>query len=274
MLDAYLDESGIHDGAPVCVIAGFFGGIRHWKKLEEKWEPILIRYGVRLDEFHAKDLIKIPKYEPLLVELVTLISSLKKIHPVCFSINVEDFNSLSYSQRRFITGTVVKNRKMVTSGCPSKPYFVSFQACIRTVCDHAPVGGKAHFFFGLDRPFAGYATELFAQTKSDEYACPASAWKSKDRLGDPAFRLAKETPQLQAADLFVHLAYRFYLKHREDNSLKMDSYPLLKHCLYNFVVREDIGHQDKEHLIETLINGRKLAGKDWLDEFDEGLPKS
>jgi hypothetical protein len=54
----------------------------------------------------------------------------------------------------------------------------------------------------------------------------------------------------------------------------MDSYPLLKHCLYNFVVREDIGHQDKEHLIETLINGRKLAGKDWLDEFDEGLPKS
>lgn len=26
MIDAYLDESGIHDKAAICVIAGYFGG--------------------------------------------------------------------------------------------------------------------------------------------------------------------------------------------------------------------------------------------------------
>lgn len=274
MIDAYLDESGIHDNAAVCVIAGFFGGISGWKTLESRWEPILKNHHVALDEFHAKDFVKRQRYAPLLNELTTLISGLSKIHPVCFSIDVNDFNSLSYGQRKFMTGAIVKHRKMITSGCPSKPYFVPFQLCIKNVCDSAPIGGKAHFFFGLDKPFAGYATELFAQTKSDEYAFPESDWKTKDRLGDPSFPLAKETPQLQAADLFVHLAYQFYLKHREDDSLLMDRYsPLLTRCICNLMVKQDIGHQNRQQLIATLLNGRKTLGKDWLSEFNEGLPK-
>ncbi|MGB7603036.1 MAG: hypothetical protein WBM24_22225 [Candidatus Sulfotelmatobacter sp.] len=183
MLDAYLDESGIHTGAATCVIAGFFGGSSGWKALEKMWEPILNKHHVKLEDFHAKDFVKMEKHAFLILELAVLISGLKKIHPVCFSIDVEAFNSFSLAQRKFMTGAIVKKRKMVTSGCPSKPYFVPFQNCIKNVCDHAPVGSKAHFFFGLDRPFADYATELFRQTKSDEFACPESQWKTKDRLG-------------------------------------------------------------------------------------------
>lgn len=273
MIDAYLDESGIHDGAAICVIAGFFGGSSGWKTLEKGWEPILKRHHVSLEDFHAKDFVKVEKYAPLLLELAVLISGITKIHPVCFSIDVEEFNSFSYAQRKFMTGSVVKHKKMVTTGCPSKPYFVPFQNCIKNVCDHAPIGGKAHFFFGLDKPFAGYAVELFAQTKSDEYACPASHWTTKDRLGDPAFPLAKETPQLQAADLFVHSAYQFLLKYKENNKCQMSSTPLLKRCLNNRLIRDDIGHQDRLRLIDTLVKTRKLAGDDWLPEFEEGLPK-
>ena len=33
MIDAYLDESGIHDGADICVVAGYFGGPSQFKKL-------------------------------------------------------------------------------------------------------------------------------------------------------------------------------------------------------------------------------------------------
>jgi hypothetical protein len=44
MLEAYLDESGIHDGAPVCIVAGYFGDQSQMKKLgkgmEEDFAPI------------------------------------------------------------------------------------------------------------------------------------------------------------------------------------------------------------------------------------------
>jgi hypothetical protein len=35
MIDAYLDESGIHDGAEVCLIAGYFGGRVQWRKFSK-----------------------------------------------------------------------------------------------------------------------------------------------------------------------------------------------------------------------------------------------
>src|ERR1700721_2948126 len=104
MIDAYLDESGIHEGAAICVITGFFGGSSGWKALEECWEPILRNHHVTLEEFHAKDFLKQTKNAALLGELVVLISSIKKIHPVCFSIDVGEFNSFSYPQRKFMTG--------------------------------------------------------------------------------------------------------------------------------------------------------------------------
>ena len=53
-----------------------------------------------------------------------------------------------------------KSRKLVTSGCPSKPYFVPFQNIIKVVTDAAPRGGKAHFSFGINTQFAEYAVAL------------------------------------------------------------------------------------------------------------------
>ena len=35
MVNAYLDESGIHDGAAICVISGYFGGPGRGKKFEK-----------------------------------------------------------------------------------------------------------------------------------------------------------------------------------------------------------------------------------------------
>jgi hypothetical protein len=46
MIDAYLDESGIHDGAAVCVIAGFYGGRGHWRRFESLWRYTLSQFEV------------------------------------------------------------------------------------------------------------------------------------------------------------------------------------------------------------------------------------
>jgi hypothetical protein len=86
-----------------------------------------------------------------------------------------------------------------TGGCPGKPYFVPFQRCLMRICDYTKDGTRVHFFFGLDRPFAGYAESLYKRIKLSE----SLSWKLQ--LGDPSFPLAKETPALQAADFLVNL---------------------------------------------------------------------
>ncbi len=272
MIDAYLDESGIHDGAAICVIGGFFGGSKQWGQLEKEWPKVLARYGVQLHEFHAKDMLKAQRHQPMLKDLTSLIARFNKIRPVSFGVVVEDFNSLSLIQRKFLTGAIVRDRKLISTGSPNKPYFVPFQNCIKCVCEYAPIGGKAHFFFGLDKPFAGYATEMFKQTK--EVPVPGSDWKTKNRLGDPAFPLAAETPQLQAADLFVHLSYLFFLERRAASAAKRKPKvsSLYRECLRNTAAMEDHGYQDRRCLEETLRRCRAKAGeKDWLLELGEGI---
>jgi hypothetical protein len=250
MIDAYLDESGIHDGAAVCVIAGYFGGQGQWRKFEKLWRGILKEAKFPLEKFHAKDLVKnMAKHGGLLFQLADAIAKYK-IYPVSSSVVVSDFNSYSLGQRKFLTGARPKNGKLVTSGCPSKPYFMPFQDCVRNIAEHTPVGGRAHFFFGLDRPFAGYAQELFKDIKNNPLA------PLRERLGDPGFPQASETPQLQAADLVVHLTYRD-LPDRLAN-FKCPIPKLLKTCLRNARILDDFVCYNKHSIDQTL---REVTGE-------------
>jgi hypothetical protein len=55
MMEAYFDESGIHDGAKVCVVAGFYGTQPAWRVFENQWKKILSDYPELDGEgFHAK----------------------------------------------------------------------------------------------------------------------------------------------------------------------------------------------------------------------------
>jgi Protein of unknown function (Hypoth_ymh) len=62
MIEAYLDETGIHDGAPFCVIAGFFGGLGQWGRFDSAWRRALSAFDVPLDQFHALDLMRGRKF--------------------------------------------------------------------------------------------------------------------------------------------------------------------------------------------------------------------
>ena len=54
-MEAYFDESGIHDGAKVCVVAGYYGTEMAWKKFEGQWNKILLDYPeLNGEAFHAK----------------------------------------------------------------------------------------------------------------------------------------------------------------------------------------------------------------------------
>jgi hypothetical protein len=104
MIDAYLDESGIHDGAAICVVAGYFGGKGQFRKLEKAWTRILARHGVPFNKFHATDMARSDRYQPMLLELAQAIAESRKVHPVSFGIVVDDFNLYTEKQRKFLTG--------------------------------------------------------------------------------------------------------------------------------------------------------------------------
>ena len=254
MIDAYLDESGIHDGAPICVVAGYFGGRGQWKKFEVDWRSALSDAELPLEKFHAKNLIKRQgifadwsdaKHATFLIRLADAISRYK-IHPVSFSIIVADFNQLSVNERRYFTGASIRQRerdlKFTTSGCPNKPYFMPFQYCLRNICSYAPVGGKAHFYFGLDRSFYDYAFKLFKFIKEE------TAMQYRDRLGEPSAPLAKNTPQLQAADYLAYLSYLHGQERMKTRDWKSFLNPTLNAIVQRFRSRDDFALFDAECL--------------------------
>lgn len=265
MIEAYLDESGIHDGAAVCIIAGYYGDRNQLRKLEARWKATLNDRDFPMAEFHAKDLIKQRKHQPMLGALARAIASVRKVHPVVWGIVVGDFFSFTEDQRKFLTGATLDPRsgKLFTTGCPSKPYFVPFQQVVRLVCDHAPVGGRAHFAFGIDRPFAEYARALFRQMEVQatmQDSKPWLQWRSMDRLGNALFPRANETAQLQAADLLAHLAYLFMKEWLDGGKKHLEPTQMIMDCLRNAV--QDPVYQDRESLDKMLRSSRRIAG-DW-----------
>jgi hypothetical protein len=254
MIDAYLDESGIHKSAPVCLIAGYFGGAGQWRKFERDWRKAFKDSHVALEEFHATDFLRKRKHKVLLEKLVEIIPRYK-INPVTVGIIVQDFMSFNLMQRRFMTGATLLGRELKTSGSPNRPYFAPFQTCIRRVASYAPVGGKAHFSFGLDRPFGKYAQELYRIIKESQQ--PGG---NRERLGRLSLPLAKETPQLQAADLLACLSFQHLERAMAENDLAIPRDPLLVGCLAKTRMPEDHVFMDKECLQGMLEQTYRLTG--------------
>ena len=244
MLLAYLDESGIHGNASACVVvAGYFGKKGAWRRFESRWEGVLRRFGVPLDEFHALNAIKRQKFfapwsedahSKFLMALGEAVAQ-NPIHPVCYGIFTEDFFKFSLNQRRFLTGATWDARRMrfKSTGCPNKPYFVAFVECLKVVASHTPAGARANLFFGVDGPTYGYAAALFRYVKS------RSPGLRTDRFGAIGFPPASESPRVQAADLFSYLSYRHMIERK---------------------ISGDWSSQPSSLLLDLLRN-RKIAGR-------------
>jgi hypothetical protein len=257
-IEGFLDESGIHDGSLMCAVAGYFGGPGKWKRFELDWRRMLKQFGVPLEEFHAKDLF--PKaagwfkhhwsgdHAEFLNAIAGTIASHPKITPMSVGIVVNDFNSFPIEARRYFTGATLRNGKVIDDGCPSKWYFCPFQWCVVRICEYAPVGGKAHFFFGIDRPFYGYASKLFEQMENGPRRGKVDNWK--DRLGTPFAPRAKETPQLQAADFLANLTYHHMLD-AGDRLGTIEPPPLLAKCIENRRTIQDFFFMTKANLQDS-----------------------
>jgi hypothetical protein len=236
---------------------GYFGGPGQWKKFGDAWKEIIQRYNVR--EFHARDFWRFDQHrervgpyrgwskekaDAFLYELVGVITRhRRKIHPISATVVVACFNKLSHNQRRFLTGGFLKDGKFGSSGAPTKPYFLPFQVCIVQSATNAPVGGKAHFAFDLNKQFKGHALQLFALVRQSEL-------KVQDRIGEVTFPTGLEAVQLQAADLLCYRSYRHAQRKVRDPEIQVPH--LLRQLLSGLLSLSDFPFFDDRGLAALL----------------------
>lgn len=267
MMECYFDESGIHDGAKVCVVAGYYGTQIAWRKFEDQWKKVLRDYPEITDGFHAKRFFAKNENKERLdgyagwsddkankfLERLVQCTLRNRIFPIGYAVMVADFLGLPLETRQWFTGARFSklDGSAETNGCPNKPYYLPFQFCALKAAQLSNAE-KLHYFVGIDRTFHGYAAELYNFLMIDERMEP----EMRNRLGGTLLNPpAKETPGLQAADLLANRMYRAALKKLADPNSPDSQFlvKLLKNWRANLRLR----------LINTeLLTAIEQAGRD------------
>ena len=210
-LTAFLDESGIQDDARFFVLAGYIGSPRQWSLFDEAWRQALtIVPG--LESFHAQDFfgakgpyraLEEEVKHRMLMALTRAVSS-HRLFPFGAIIETPVFKSLSYGERRFLTGGLFsEDGRWVTSGAPNRPYFMAFQHCLSVAAKLTKPGKSVNFVFDRQDAYAPRALETFEQVR--ELMTPE---EERKKIGGCAFLLEGEVTALQAADMLAHCWYQ------------------------------------------------------------------
>jgi hypothetical protein len=85
-------------------------------------------------------------------------------------------------------------------------------------------------------------------------------WTTRNRLGTPLFPLAKETPQLQAADFLSLLTYRHMTERYTANDWSVMPTELLATCLRKLRSLYDHGYESIYSLQVTLDQSYAILG--------------
>lgn len=214
-LRAFIDDSGTHtNNSPVCVAAGYFGGLHYWKQFDIDWKRAIESRG--LHEFHASRFWSggfggktVGKYagwtkescENLLEELLEIIRRYR-IWPVGSAVVVADWNTLTLEERSHLTGAVFENGKYKRGGAPTKPYFMAFLFAVQSVARYCDTTHTVDFVMDESRVLNGYAQQYFQEIKTSSYP-------HADKLGTIQPGDSRLIAGLQAADLLAYLTLRF-----------------------------------------------------------------
>jgi hypothetical protein len=217
VLQAYLDESGIHDDAKYCVLAGFAGSTEQWKRFEELYSAVgkdAVTPGFHAQRFFARAPARVSPYagwtekraENLIDGLLKAIFG-SHIHPYGAIVDIEAFRSYSLEERAYLTGKSRDEKNSLLTGAPEKPYYLVFQSSIiEALRKFKRVNWKVHFAFDQQNLFAPYAVILYQRMKASP---EMKDWAR--RMGDLSFKARSDATPLQAADLFCHCWYQIML---------------------------------------------------------------
>src|SRR6476659_10008779 len=213
---SYTDESGSHNGARFCVIAGYVGRIDAWKGFERDWREVLDKYQIRW--FHAKEFLPSGRREfrpvlgwsddkkrRILDELINVINA----RPVCLvasAVDTELFWRLTLDERRQFTGGRYDNRRRtwVEQGKPNAPYFLAFHHCIKVAGGLVPEGETLLPVFAEHPDYKIKAYELYPAIRNDPRLPYSGRLAEELAISSP-----RTVAMLQAADLAAYGFYQF-----------------------------------------------------------------
>lgn len=224
------DESGIHDSAVVCLLAGYIASVPQWTLFTERWNRILVEYDVA--DFHSKDFFassdgrRVGKYLSLsaaerrsyggwtdqrandFIAGLTSVIDAGNVYAIGAAVDVPAFRAFTYGERRFLTGGWFDGTYWKNSGAPSKPYFLVYDHCLVEAGNQTKAGLKTLFIFDEQHQYESRAIEQFGAS--------TVVLGMKNKTGPPANRLAgvffrsrRGAPGLQAADLYAHCWHRY-----------------------------------------------------------------
>lgn len=223
LFKSYMDESGIHGGSKVCVVAGFVASEKCCEGLEYAWRELLKRRHVSV--FHSKDFaasrgefkdwIEPDKEDFVIDALATIARSMPESQGriIGAAIKTAIFFALSLDERRWLTGGIVKpSGKWIQSGAPTKPYFLPFQQCVVDATLASDPAGLTHFVFDRQKDFEPNAKRVFALMNQQHPAVSS-------RLGDIVYTSKLRQVLLQLADFVAYESYQFLVGNRPNSPL-------------------------------------------------------
>lgn len=214
-LFSYADESGIDPAvSPYCVVAGYIASPTQWEAYRATWTDVLKRHGIV--RFHAQRFFsrderrqRVGEYRAwpderarqYIGELCGVILS-SGLRAAGCAVNIQDFKSLSYGERRVLSGGMLSREgRWRSSGAATKPYYVAF---LKFLAEAAEVVGEdtlVSFVFDRQAVLAARAVATFEETVQHSQLAVAR------RLHDVRYAASDQVPELQAADLLTHLWY-------------------------------------------------------------------
>jgi hypothetical protein len=251
MLKAYFDESGIHGGAPICVVAGFVATSKCCNDLSWKWRVLLDKY--ELDFFHAREYAKrsgpfregpphlwrtaeevFAHHKPNWDQecrrnfetdaLAVIHESLDRSDPLILvgaAINTKEFLALPIEHRRWLTGGYLSApKKWRRQGAPTKPYFLAFQQAVLDAVkfsQHTDSSGR-HLGTGDNVHFVFDQQFKYERSAHGIFnAMKRSPLSIKNRIGDVVFASKSKALPLQVADFVAYESFCYLVERLHRN---------------------------------------------------------
>jgi len=264
VLRAYIDDSGSHDGAPHCLLAGYWGGTNEWRRFERAWNAAIRDEGVT--EFHAKTFWPRihgkrlgefkdwtdERHRRFIERLLAIIAS-HKIFPFGFGVLGSDWDKQTEEYRRVFCA-------LDHSDCPNdellKSIYMSFNMCVLRISRYCHPGKIMNFYLDDDPKTSGRMAASFLRIKSQmkgDGSC---------QIGSLNFSDSKDAAPLQAADLLAYELYRWRKRkdERNDETLR----PEMMAALARFRTKDDFWLFDAPRfasLIKYVEATAKRAGE-------------
>jgi hypothetical protein len=221
-LFTFADESGIQGGAPYCIISGYIASPRQWLSFEAAWQRVLAEFDVPY--FHSKEFFNRSQGHGVYKHLSSaeamrflraLLATMQthRLSPIGGAVDVQAFDALTLGERRFLTGgNFTESGRWLSSGAPSKPYYLGLQHFVVEALMVAKPHTKVHLVFDRQHVLSARAVQTLQEIVS---LPPESPWREThhldlSRISSMQFANSTEEPALQLADLHTHAWYSYF----------------------------------------------------------------